>query len=131
MALRALDLAHGRGFPGTAGRGANFDERRRAPEAHRDTLRSRRAAAAARFKIGILADDDDGPETGAGLDLLVRTAAVAVMTARGDLLQDSRGLLNASGPWTPHGLASTVGPLRANGFWTAYAGVRPQLERAY
>ena len=51
----ARPVARGRGLPGNCVRVANFDERRRAPEAHRDTLRSRRAAAAARFKIGILA----------------------------------------------------------------------------
>ena len=61
-------------------------------------------------------DDDNAPANGRlGLDLLVRTAAVAVdVTARGsDLLQD---------------LATD--PCVHNGFWSAYAGVRPQLERA-
>ena len=82
-----------------------------------------------------LEDDDEPAGNGRlGLDLLVRTAAVAVdVTARGgDLLQDfARGLLNASGAVdVAPGLASTVEPCVHNGFWTAYAGVRPQLERA-
>ena len=81
-----------------------------------------------------LEDDDEPAGNGRlGLDLLVRTAAVAVdVTARGgDLLQDfARGLLNASGAVdVAPGLASTVEPCVHNGFWTAYAGVRPQLER--